>query len=77
MKESDFQNFRLENGIKIWQGMWEYRSPGATCFMAPVKPRARQLMSSMSAGTSSAEVFPGSMKNSTGCLNQSNIIIYF
>lgn len=61
MKESDFQNFRLENGIKIWQGMWEYRSPGATCFVAPVKPRARQLMTSLSTGTSSVEVFPGSM----------------
>uniref|UniRef100_A0A1B0CSU9 Uncharacterized protein n=2 Tax=Lutzomyia longipalpis TaxID=7200 RepID=A0A1B0CSU9_LUTLO len=43
LKESDFQNFRLENGIRLWQGMWEYRAPNAPCFIAPVKPRARQL----------------------------------
>ncbi|XP_055382818.1 protein unc-80 homolog isoform X2 [Condylostylus longicornis] len=46
LKESDFQNFRLENGIKLWQGMWEHRCPGAPCFGAAVKPKARILLSS-------------------------------
>lgn len=45
LKESDFQNYRLENGIRLWQGMWEYKAPGAPCFTAPVKPKARQLLS--------------------------------
>jgi protein unc-80 len=57
LKESDFHNnFRLENGLKLWQGMWDFRSPNAPCFTAPVKPRARQFLHSMSAATS-AEVF--------------------
>lgn len=27
--------------------MWEYRTPGAPCFSAPVKPRARYLLNMM------------------------------
>uniref|UniRef100_T1IVG6 Uncharacterized protein n=1 Tax=Strigamia maritima TaxID=126957 RepID=T1IVG6_STRMM len=38
LKESDFQSFRLENGLKIWQAMWEYRHPPVPCFTAQVKP---------------------------------------
>jgi protein unc-80 len=60
LKESDFQNFRLENGIKLWQGMWEYRAPNVQCFIAPVKPRARQFLQSTSTTTpQSGEVFVG------------------
>lgn len=29
-------NFRLENGKKIWQALWEYRHPDADCFTAQV-----------------------------------------
>ncbi|XP_059612441.1 protein unc-80 homolog isoform X4 [Phlebotomus argentipes] len=59
LKESDFQNFRLENGIRLWQGMWEYRAPCAPCFIAPVKPRARQLLSPTSPkSTMSPDEFP-------------------
>lgn len=58
LKESDFQNFRLENGIKLWQGMWEYRSPNVQCFLMPVKPRARQLVNSGSS-QQSGEFFVG------------------
>ncbi|XP_037051116.1 protein unc-80 homolog isoform X4 [Bradysia coprophila] len=56
LKESDFQNYRLENGIRLWQGMWEYKAPGAPCFTAPVKPKARQLLSPTSP-RGSIEVF--------------------
>lgn len=35
--------------------MWEYRSPNVQCFLAPVKPRARQMVNSGS--TPSGEVF--------------------
>lgn len=48
LKESDFQNYRLENGIKLWHGMWEFSSPqGAPCFGSAVKPKARQLLNSL------------------------------
>lgn len=57
LKESDFQNFRLENGIKLWQGMWEYRPPNVQCFLAPVKPRARQLVNATT--QQSGELFTG------------------
>ncbi|KAI5631670.1 cation channel complex component UNC80 domain-containing protein [Phthorimaea operculella] len=44
LKESDFtNNYRLENGLKIWQGMWEYRHPDAPCFTTMVKPKPRPL----------------------------------
>lgn len=61
MKESDFLNFRLENGLKLWQGMWEYRSPNIGCFLAPVKPKARQYLQTTSSTTpqSADQVFVG------------------
>lgn len=39
LKEADLQNFRLENGLKIWPALWDYRHPGAQCFTAPVRPK--------------------------------------
>ncbi|XP_067617924.1 protein unc-80 homolog isoform X6 [Eurosta solidaginis] len=58
LKESDFQNFRLENGIKLWKGMWDNRTPGAPCFTAPVKPKARNLFVAPTP-RGSTDVFPG------------------
>ncbi|CAH1139308.1 unnamed protein product [Phyllotreta striolata] len=43
LKESDFQNFRLENGLKIWQPLWEYRHPDAPCFVSHCKPKPKFL----------------------------------
>ncbi|XP_063871430.1 protein unc-80 homolog isoform X10 [Scylla paramamosain] len=43
LKESDFQNFRLENGLKIWTALWEYRHPDVPAFTTPVRPR-RQIL---------------------------------
>ncbi|XP_039948637.1 protein unc-80 homolog isoform X7 [Bactrocera tryoni] len=63
LKESDFQNFRLENGIKLWQGMWDNRAPGAPCFTAPVKPKARNLLCAPSP-KGSTDVFPGRKQSS-------------
>lgn len=69
MKESDFKTaLRLESGIKLWQGMWEYRAPAAQCFIVPVKPRARQMLNQTSTPPS-GEVFLG-RKPSTD--NQTN-----
>lgn len=42
--------------------MWEYRSPNIQCFLAPVKPRARQLQST-STTLQSGEVFVGKSGN--------------
>lgn len=47
LKESDFQNYRLENGLKLWHGMWEFNAPVAPCFTSAVKPKARQLLNSL------------------------------
>ncbi|XP_064455968.1 protein unc-80 homolog isoform X2 [Ornithodoros turicata] len=39
LKQSDFMgSFRLENGIRIWEPLWEYRHPAVPCFTAPVQP---------------------------------------
>lgn len=59
LKESDFQNFRLDLGLKLWQGMWEYRTPNVQCFLAPVKPKARQYLQSASSTQSGDQVFVG------------------
>jgi protein unc-80 len=59
LKESDFQNNRLENGIKLWQGIWEYKSPGIQSFLAPVKPKTRHLLQAASMTPQSGEVFIG------------------
>ncbi|XP_052063828.1 protein unc-80 homolog [Mytilus californianus] len=36
---SDFQTLKLENGLQLWQPLWDYRQPDITCFAAPVKPQ--------------------------------------
>lgn len=47
IKESDLQTFRLENGIKIWQAMWDHRHPNSPCFTAHAKPKPRDLWAKM------------------------------
>ncbi|CAB4054728.1 UNC80 [Lepeophtheirus salmonis] len=44
VRESDFmQNFRLENGKKIWKALWDFNQPDVPCFSAKVKPRKPSL----------------------------------
>lgn len=39
LKQSDFVgSFRLENGVRIWEPLWEHRHPAVPCFTAPVQP---------------------------------------
>uniref|UniRef100_A0A8D8WIK8 Protein unc-80 homolog n=1 Tax=Cacopsylla melanoneura TaxID=428564 RepID=A0A8D8WIK8_9HEMI len=45
IKESDLQTFRLENGLKVWQALWDYRHPEAPCFTAPCKPKPKVVWS--------------------------------
>lgn len=32
IKESELQSYRLENGLKLWRPLWEYRHPDSLCF---------------------------------------------
>lgn len=46
--------------MEFWQGMWEYRAPAAHCFLAPVKPRARQLFNIVNSNESMDKIPQGS-----------------
>ncbi|CAB3250721.1 unnamed protein product [Arctia plantaginis] len=60
LKESDFSsNFRLENGLKIWQAMWEFRHPDAPCFTTHVKPKPKPLGGKYSKRHQPGDVFMG------------------
>lgn len=60
LKESDFQNFRLENGLKIWQAMWEFRHPDASCFVTHCKPKPKYLAGRHRLKQQFGDVFIGS-----------------
>ena len=60
LKESDFQNFRLENGLKIWQAMWEFRHPDANCFVTHCKPKPKYLAGRHRMKQQFGDVFIGS-----------------
>lgn len=64
IKESDLQTFRLENGLKLWQAMWDYRHPDSLCFTAHCKPKPRAIWNKLlkEANTQFGDVFLGSMK---------------
>jgi len=60
IKEHDLQSFRLENGIKLWQSLWEYKHPTARCFSALCKPRPLGKTSSKLNRKSFGDIFTGS-----------------
>jgi hypothetical protein len=35
--ESDFQTLKLENGLRLWEPLWNYSQPDVPCFTTPVK----------------------------------------
>lgn len=40
LKHSDFMtSFRLENGLKLWESLWEYKHPNVPCFTTHVMPK--------------------------------------
>ncbi|XP_054724860.1 protein unc-80 homolog [Uloborus diversus] len=40
LKHSDFMtSFRLENGLKLWESLWEYKHPNFPCFTTHVMPK--------------------------------------
>ncbi|CAK1579375.1 unnamed protein product [Parnassius mnemosyne] len=60
LKESDFtNNYRLENGLKMWQALWEFRHPDAACFTTLVKPKPRPLGGKFSKRSQHGDVFLG------------------
>ncbi|XP_041968693.1 protein unc-80 homolog [Aricia agestis] len=60
LKESDFtNNYRLENGLKLWHAMWEFRHPDAPCFTTLVKPIRRPLGGKFSKKHQNSDVFLG------------------
>ncbi|XP_065170367.1 protein unc-80 homolog isoform X8 [Atheta coriaria] len=59
LKESDFQNFRLENGLKIWQAMWDFRHPDAPCFTTHCKPKPKLLNSKNGKKNQFGDIFCG------------------
>ncbi|CAG4970497.1 unnamed protein product [Parnassius apollo] len=60
LKESDFtNNYRLENGLKMWQALWEFRHPDAACFTTLVKPKPRPLGGKFSKRSRHGDVFLG------------------
>ncbi|KAJ8719024.1 hypothetical protein PYW07_016580 [Mythimna separata] len=60
LKESDFtNNYRLENGLKMWQAMWEFRHPEAPCFTTLVKPKPKPLGGKYSKRHQPGDVFMG------------------
>lgn len=62
LKESDFtNNYRLENGLKLWQAMWEFRHPDSPCFTTLVKPKPKPLGGKFSKRNQHGDVFMGRM----------------
>ncbi|KAG8197196.1 hypothetical protein JTE90_011351 [Oedothorax gibbosus] len=40
LRHSDFMtSFRLENGLKLWESLWEYKHPNVPCFTTHVMPK--------------------------------------
>ncbi|KAJ3665619.1 hypothetical protein Zmor_001108 [Zophobas morio] len=77
LKESDFQNFRLENGLKIWQAMWEFRHPEALCFTSHCKPKPKYLLGkNVKHKTQFGDVFLGLIKIEDLAMLSSEINIY-
>ncbi|XP_046393341.1 protein unc-80 homolog [Ischnura elegans] len=68
LKESDFQTFRLENGLKIWQALWDYHHPDTPCFTAHCKPKPRALWDRMSSSPQPqfGDVFLGGVARKAG-----------
>ncbi|GFR68362.1 Unc-80-like protein, partial [Elysia marginata] len=77
MKDSDFESLKLENGLRLWQPMWEFQQPDIPCFATPVKPQRsvlRAQRSQLKVNTNAANIYVGkgtSRENLATCLNES------
>ena len=62
LRESDFQSLKLENGLRLWQPLWEYQQPDVPCFSTPVKPKRNVLKAQrnlMKVNTNAANIYVG------------------
>ncbi|XP_071097692.1 protein unc-80 homolog [Haliotis cracherodii] len=62
MKDSDFDSLKLENGLRLWQPLWDYRQPDIPCFSTPVKPQRSVLKATrnlLKVNTNAANIYIG------------------
>ncbi|ESO92838.1 hypothetical protein LOTGIDRAFT_232936 [Lottia gigantea] len=62
IKDEDFQSLKLENGLQLWQPLWEYRQPDIPCFSTPVKPQRNVLKAQrnlLKVNTNAANIYVG------------------
>ncbi|KAJ8299881.1 hypothetical protein KUTeg_021400 [Tegillarca granosa] len=62
MNDSDFQTLKLENGLRLWQPLWDYRQPDLPCFSTPVKPQRNVLKAQrnlLKVNTNAANIYIG------------------
>ena len=60
IKESELQYNRLENGLKLWSPLWDYRHPDAPCFTTYCKLNPHRLWSQrVRSRRTSFDVLPG------------------
>lgn len=62
MEDSDFQSLKLENGLRLWQPLWDYHQPDVPCFSTPVKPQRNVLKAQRSIlkmNTNAANIYIG------------------
>lgn len=79
IKENDLQSFRLENGIKLWQPLWEYKNPTARCFSALCRPRPVGKTPFTAAKISLGDIFAGSSTQLISIRDfiKNNVNLYF
>ncbi|XP_021380201.1 protein unc-80 homolog isoform X3 [Mizuhopecten yessoensis] len=87
MDDTDFQTLKLENGLRLWQPLWDYRQPDIPCFATPVKPQRNVLKAQrsllkintnagyvyMGKGTSRENLNVGCMERSIECEDENNL----
>ncbi|XP_052242651.1 protein unc-80 homolog isoform X2 [Dreissena polymorpha] len=62
MEDTDFQSLKLENGLRLWQPMWDYQQPDVPCFSTPVKPQRNVLKAQrnlLKVNTNAANIYIG------------------
>ena len=62
LKESDFESLKLENGLQLWQPLWDYQQPDIPCFASAVKPQRSILKAQRSllkVNTNAANIYVG------------------
>ncbi|KAL8568215.1 hypothetical protein ACOMHN_027738 [Nucella lapillus] len=62
MKESDFESLKLENGLRLWQPLWDYQQPDIPCFASAVKPQRSILKAQrnlLKVNTNAANIYVG------------------